>query len=57
MMASMYSKILKEQKEDKEKYDVLRRQCPICNRLTHRLNGKWWCGYCYKKFDENGKEI
>lgn len=56
-MASMYSKIRNEQKEDKEKQSVLRRECPICGRLMHRLNGKWWCGRCCKKFDEHGKEI
>ncbi len=56
-MASMYSKILKEQKEEKERNAVLRKECPLCGRLMHRLNGKWWCGRCCKKFDERGKEI
>lgn len=55
-MASVYSRILKEKKEEQEKYSVLRRPCPYCKRLMHRLEWDWWCGHCYKKFNSEGKE-
>ena len=56
-MASMYSQILKEKKEEREKYSVLRRACPVCKKFMHRLNDGWCCNYCYKKFDIEGKEV
>lgn len=56
-MGSMYSQILKDKKEDHEKYSVLRRQCPQCKHLMHRYDGGWWCTHCYKKYDFEGKEI
>lgn len=54
-MASMYSQILKDRKEDHEKYSVLRRQCPQCKRLMHRHDGGWWCTHCLKKFNFEGR--
>lgn len=54
-MGSMYSQILKDKKEDREKYSVLRRQCPQCKHLMHRYDSGWWCTHCYKKYDFEGR--
>lgn len=53
-MGSMYAKIMAE--DYPQKYGALRRACPACSRLMHRLDGgDWYCNRCYRKVSRRAK--